>query len=70
MHSLTQTMEFARASVVCVFLSYNKKENAAEISVEISVAFFVLQISVLQQIDMKYRKSYNRTDRRLRTVLV
>lgn len=25
MHSLTQTMEFARASVVCVFLSYNKK---------------------------------------------
>lgn len=62
-------MEFARASVVCVFLLYNKK-NAAEISVEISVAFFVLQISVLQQIDMKYRKSYNRTDRRLRTVLV
>lgn len=62
-------MEFARASVVCVFLLYNKK-NAAEISVEISVAFFVLQISVLQQIDMKYRKSYNRTDRRLRAVLV
>lgn len=33
MHSLTQTMEFARASVVCVFLSYNKK-TLAEISVE------------------------------------
>ena len=25
MQTLTQTMEFARASVVCVFLSYNKK---------------------------------------------
>ena len=41
MHSLTQTMEFARASVVCVFLLYNKK-NAAEISVEISVAFLAV----------------------------
>lgn len=63
-------MEFARASVVCVFLLYNKK-NAAEISVEISVAFFgCVRISVLQQIDMEYLKSYNRTDRRLRAVLV
>ena len=50
MHSLTQTMEFARASVVCVF--------------------GCVRISVLQQIDMKYLKSYNRTDRRLRAVLV
>ena len=69
MHSLTQTMEFARASVVCVFLLYNKK-TLQKLVWKFLWRFFVLQISVLQQIDMKYRKSYNRTDRRLRTVLV
>lgn len=62
-------MEFARASVVCVFLLYNKK-TLQKLVWKNFCGVFVLQISVLQQIDMKYRKSYNRTDRRLRAVLV
>lgn len=63
-------MEFARVSVVCVFLLYNKKTLQKLVWKNFCGVFGCVQISVLQQIDMKYRKSYNRTDRRLRAVLV